>query len=176
MSRAIALIDRVSDVIGRLIAWLILPLVGGLTWEVIARYVFHAPTIWAYDLTYMLYGSHFMLGAGYALLRGAHIRTDFLYERYSDRTKGIIDTIAYLGFFFPGMLFFFLSSLDEALHAWRIREMSEQTAWRPPIWPFKMAVPVAAALLLVQGVAELLKSLYAIRTGHLYQRREAVEV
>jgi TRAP-type mannitol/chloroaromatic compound transport system permease small subunit len=172
----ISAIDRFSDAVGRLVAWLILPLVAGLTWEVVARYGFNAPTIWAYDLTYMLYGGHFMLGAGYALLRGAHIRTDFLYEKYSDRKKGVVDAVAYLFFFFPGMLFFFFSSLDEAIHSWRIRELSEQTAWRPPLYPFKMAVPVAAALLIVQGVAEFLKSLYAARTGRLYQRREAVEV
>jgi len=173
---AITVIDRFSDWCGRIFAWMIIPLVAGLTYEVVARYGFDAPTIWAFDLTYMLYGAHFMLGAGYALLRGAHIRTDMLYERYSDRKKGVVDAIAYVFFFFPGMLFYFFSSVDEAIHSWRIGELSEQTAWRPPLYPFKMVVPVAAVLLMIQGVSEVLKSLYAARTGRLYRKREAVEV
>jgi TRAP-type mannitol/chloroaromatic compound transport system permease small subunit len=176
LRRTIAVVDRFSGWSGRLVAWLIIPLVAGLTWEVVARYGFDAPTIWAYDLTYMLYGTHFMLGAGYALLRGAHIRTDMLYEKYSVRQKGWVDTVAYLVFFFPGMLFFFVSSLDEAWHSWRLGEMSEQTAWRPPLYPFKTVVPVAALLLMIQGVSEVLKSIHAIRTGRLYDRKETIEV
>lgn len=176
MLKTIKIIDRFSDWSGRLFAWMILPLVGGLTYEVVARYGFNAPTIWAFDLSYMLYGGHFMLGAGYALLRGGHIRTDMLYERYSDRKKGWVDASAYVLFFFPGMLFYFFSSVDEAWHSWVIRELSEQTAWRPPLYPFKAVVPLTAVLLMIQGVSELLKSVYAIRTGRLYQKKEVVEV
>jgi TRAP-type mannitol/chloroaromatic compound transport system permease small subunit len=174
--KVIDVIDGFSGRTGTLFAWLILPLMGGLTYEVVARYLFDAPTIWAFDVTYMLYGTHFMLGAGYTLLRGAHIRTDLLYEKYSERKKGIVDAVAYLFFFFPGLLFLLISGLEEAMHAWRIRELSEQTAWRPPLYPFKTVVPVAAALLLVQGVSELLKALYAARTGRAYKKQEAVQV
>jgi TRAP-type mannitol/chloroaromatic compound transport system permease small subunit len=174
--KVIDVIDAFSDRSGTLFSWMIFPLVAGLTYEVFARYAFSAPTIWAFDLTYMLYGSHFMLGAGYALLRGAHIRTDLLYEKYSARQKGMVDAIAYLFFFFPGLLFFLISGMDEAIHAWTIRELSEQTAWRPPLYPFKTVVPVAAALLIVQGVSELLKSLYAVKTGRTYKRQEAVQI
>jgi TRAP-type mannitol/chloroaromatic compound transport system permease small subunit len=176
LRKTITTIDTFSDWSGTLIAWLIVPLVAGLTWEGISRYVFNAPTDWAFDLSYMLYGALFMLGAHYALLKGAHIRTDMLWEKFSDKKKGIIDTIAYLFFFFPAMLMFFFASVDEAWHSWQIRELSEQTAWRPPLYPFKAVVPVTALLLLIQGVSEVLKSLYAARTGETLSRRESVEI
>lgn len=174
--RTIRVVDTMSEWAGNLFAWLIIPMVLGLTWEVIARYGFNAPTIWAFDATYMLYGSHFMLGAGYALLKGAHIRTDFLYEKYSDRTKGIIDALAYILFFFPSMIMILLSSIDDAAHSWRIGELSEQTAWRPPLYPFKTVIPLAAALLMVQGIAETLKALYAARTGTWIHKGEGIQV
>jgi len=166
-------IDAFTSWSGKLVAWLILPLVAAVTYEVVARHWFHAPTLWAYDLTYMLYGTLFMLGTAYALRRGAHIRTDMFWERYSVRTKGLIDATAYLLFFFPGILLLLFASLDEAYYAWQIGERSEQTAWRPILYPFKAVVPLAAVLLLIQGVAELLKSLYAARTGVPIERPEA---
>jgi TRAP-type mannitol/chloroaromatic compound transport system permease small subunit len=150
---------------GRVFCWLIVPLVVGLTYEVIARYVFHAPTIWAYDVAYMLYGSHFMLGAAYTLYRGAHIRTDIFYQNWSVRTRGAVDAILYLFLFFPGIALFFWMGWQEALHAWEIREVSDASPWRPIIYPFKAVIPIALLLLLIQGVSEFLKSAYAALTG-----------
>jgi TRAP-type mannitol/chloroaromatic compound transport system permease small subunit len=172
----IRIIDGFTDRTGTIISWLSVPLVLAVAYEVGARYLFNAPTIWAYDATYMLYGSLFMLGAHYTLYRGAHIRTDMLWEKFSDRKKGIIDSIAYIFFFFPGILMLFFASVDEAWHSFRINELSEQTAWRPILWPFKAVVPVTALLLLIQGVSELLKSLYAWKTGRLYAKREVIEI
>jgi TRAP-type mannitol/chloroaromatic compound transport system permease small subunit len=174
--KTIRIIDRFSEYSGKAIAWLILPLVFGLTYEAVSRYLFNRPTIWAFDLSYMLYGSLFMLGAHYALLRGAHIRTDMLWEKFSDRTKGLIDAIAYILFVFPGLILLFYASVDEAWHSLLIWERSEQTAWRPLLWPFKWVVPVTAVLILIQGVSELLKSLYAARTGTMLSKREGVEI
>jgi TRAP-type mannitol/chloroaromatic compound transport system permease small subunit len=150
---------------GRVFCWLIVPLVVGLTYEVIARYVFHAPTIWAYDVAYMLYGSHFMLGAAYTLYRGAHIRTDIFYQNWSVRTRGAVDAILYLFLFFPGIALFFWMGWQEALHAWEIREVSDASPWRPIIYPFKAVIPIALALLFIQGVSEFLKSAYAALEG-----------
>ena len=99
----IRVIDRFTDTTGFIISLLALPLVGAVTIEVVSRYVFHAPTTWAYDLTYMLYGTIFMLGAAYALHKGAHVRTDFFWEKFSTRTKGIIDAVSYVVFFFPAL-------------------------------------------------------------------------
>jgi TRAP-type mannitol/chloroaromatic compound transport system permease small subunit len=150
---------------GRVFCWLIVPLVVGLTYEVIARYVFHAPTIWAYDVAYMLYGSHFMLGAAYTLYRGAHIRTDIFYQNWSVRTRGAVDAILYLFLFFPGIALFFWMGWQEALHAWEIREVSDASPWRPIIYPFKAVIPIALALLFIQGISEFLKSAYAALEG-----------
>ena len=102
----IHVIDTISEWSGRLTAWLIIPLVAGLSYEVFARYLFDAPTVWAYDTTYMLYGSHFMLGAAYTLLKKGHIRTDIFYNNFSPRTQGMIDATLYLVFFFPGIAYF----------------------------------------------------------------------
>ena len=163
--KTVRVIDTIGEWFGRVIAWLILPLVLGLAYEVISRYAFNAPTIWAYDTAYMLYGSHFMLGAGYTLLKKGHIRTDFFYENWSTRRKGMVDSFCYVFLFFPGMLLFLAAGWESAWHSVLIRETSEASAWRPPIWPFKLTIPVGAAFLILQGVSEMIKSLYAARTG-----------
>jgi TRAP-type mannitol/chloroaromatic compound transport system permease small subunit len=165
MLKTIRIIDSISDWSGKIVQLMVLPLVFGLTYEVIARYGFNAPTEWAFDTTYMLYGSHFMLGAAYALLKGAHVRTDFFYERWPVKRQAMIDTIGYLFFFFPGLLFFLIAGTDAAIDSWWLMERSEQTPWRPLLAPFKTAIPVACLLLLIQGVSEFLKSLHAWRTG-----------
>jgi TRAP-type mannitol/chloroaromatic compound transport system permease small subunit len=174
--KIIQAIDTFSEWSGKLVSWMILPLVFGLTYEGVARYLFNAPTLWAYDLSYMLYGALFMLGAHYTLLRGAHIRTDMLWDKFSVRTKGRIDAVAYIFFFFPAMVLLFYASVDEAWHSFQMRELSEQTAWRPVLWPFKAVVPLTALLLMVQGVSELLKSLYAARTGRFLTKVETIQI
>jgi TRAP-type mannitol/chloroaromatic compound transport system permease small subunit len=156
----------VAEWSGLLFCWLIVPLVLAMVYEVIARYVFNAATIWSYDISYMMYGSHFMLGAAYTLLRGGHIRTDIFYMNWSPRTQGIVDASLYLFLFFPGMALFFWMGLQEALQSWDIREVSDASPWRPPLYPFKTVIPVAAALIIVQGVSEFLKSFYAATKGH----------
>ena len=158
-------IDGLALWSGRLFCWLVVPLVAGLTYEVIARYLFHAPTIWAYDVAYMLYGSHFMLGAAYTLYKGGHIRTDIFYQNWSVRTRGAVDAILYLFLFFPGIALFFWMGLQEALQSWDIREVSDASPWRPIIYPFKAVIPVALILLMIQGVSEFLKSAYAALEG-----------
>jgi TRAP-type mannitol/chloroaromatic compound transport system permease small subunit len=134
-----------------------------VSYEVTARYAFNAPTVWAYDLTYMLFGAQFMLAASYALLKGAHIRTDVFYEHWSAATKARIDTVAYVLFFFPGMLFVLYAGGAEAWKSWQIGERSDWTPWRPVIYPLKAVIPVTAALLLLQGFSEVVKCLRVIR-------------
>jgi TRAP-type mannitol/chloroaromatic compound transport system permease small subunit len=158
-------IDTLSDWSGRLFCWLIVPLIAGTTYEVIVRYLFNAPTIWAYDLSYMLYGAHFMLGAGYTLLKGGHIRTDIFYQNWSPRTRGLVDALLYLLFFFPGMIFFFWMGGQEALHSILIGERSDASPWRPIVYPLKTVLPVTALLILIQGVSEFIKSVHLARYG-----------
>lgn len=169
-------IDGFTDWTGTIISWLSVPLVLGVAYEVAARYLFNAPTVWAYDMTYMLYGTLFMLGAAYALHKGAHIRTDFFWEKFSTRKKGWIDAISYVVFFFPSLIMLFLISWHEFHYAYAINETSDQTPWRPVLWPFKFVVPLACLLLLIQGVSELLKSIYMVRTGIELEHKEKVEV
>jgi TRAP-type mannitol/chloroaromatic compound transport system permease small subunit len=169
-------IDRFTDRTGTIVSWLSVPLVGAVAYEVIARYLFNAPTIWAFDATYMLYGTLFMLGAAYALHKGAHIRTDLFWEQFSTRKKGVIDALSYVLFFFPGLATLLIISGNEAIYAWRINELSDQTPWRPILWPFKGVVPLACLLLLIQGVSEFLKSLYMARTGFELEHKEKIDI
>jgi len=172
----VRLIDRFTDVTGTWVAWLNMPLVAVVTYEVFSRYLFDAPTVWSYDVTYMLYAAIFMLGAAYALLKGAHIRTDFFFEKWSIRTKGTIDSVAFVVFFFPSIFVFLLVSSQETWYAFDIGETSEQTPWRPLLWPFKAVVPVTCGLLLVQGISETIKSVYAARTGIELDHKEKIEI
>ena len=174
--KTVRVIDKFTDVTGTWVAWLNVPLVLAVAYEVLSRYAFNAPTIWSFDVTYMLYGTIFMLGSAYALYKGAHIRTDFFFERWSIRTRATIDSIAYLVFFFPSLILFFVVSWNEGWYAFQIGETSEQTPWRPILWPFKMVVPLACALLLIQGVSETIKSVYAARTGIELEHKEKIEI
>ena len=173
---AIRRIDRFTDVTGKLVALAMLFLVFSISYECFSRYLFGAPTIWVFDSSYMVNGAAFMLGCGYALLKGAHVRTDMLWEKFSERRKGTIDLVSYLGLFFPVMITLFVISVDDAWYSFVIHEESEQTAWRPIMWPFRAAVPLAALLLMVQGVSETLKSWYQVRTGREFQHREKLEI
>jgi TRAP-type mannitol/chloroaromatic compound transport system permease small subunit len=174
--RTIEVIDTIAEWCGRTVAWLIIPMTIAVTWEVVARHFFRAPTIWAFDVTYMLYGTHFMIGTAYTLKRAGHVRTDMLYHNWSIQRQNAIDAIGYLFFFFPAMVLLFYFGWQEFHHAWSIGETSDASPWRPIVYPFKGVIPLTALLLLLQGVAELLKSIYAIRTGRAWAKREIIEI
>ncbi|HZS67475.1 MAG TPA: TRAP transporter small permease subunit [Burkholderiales bacterium] len=174
--RTVNAIDRFTDRSGSWIAWLNVPLVLIVTYEVVMRYAFNAPTIWVFDATYMLYGTIFMLGAAYALHKGAHIRTDFFYEKWTAKTKGMVDSISYLLFFFPSLIMLLVASGNEAWYAYTIHETSEQTPWRPILWPYKSVVPLTCIFLMVQGISETIKSVYAWRTGVVLEQKEKIEI
>jgi TRAP-type mannitol/chloroaromatic compound transport system permease small subunit len=144
-------------------AWLLAPLLAAVAWEVVARYVFDSPTRWAYEAIYSLYAALFMLGAAYGLRVGAHVRTDFLWQKWRARTRALIEIVAYVALFFPGMLLFLFSGLEFTWDSWRAGERSADTAWMPPLWPLKSLVPLSCLLLLLQGLSELLKSVHAFR-------------
>jgi TRAP-type mannitol/chloroaromatic compound transport system permease small subunit len=134
-------------------------MIVAVAYEVTARYAFNAPTKWASTTTYMLYGSQFMLAAAYTLLKGGHIRTDVFYERWAPATRARIDAVSYVCFFFPGMLFILYAGTVEARQAWQIGERAG--GW--PIYPFKSIIPLTAALLVLQGLSELIKCARVIR-------------
>ena len=169
-------IDRFSDVVGRLIALTLIFLVVSITYEVVARYFFHAPTTWVFESSTMVNGASFMLACGYALYKGAHVRTDIFWDKFSERRKGIIDLASYLLLFFPAMIFLMAVGVDGALYSYATGERSQQSSWRIVMWPFRAAIPLAALLLMMQGASESLKSGYRIRFGREFEHREKPNV
>jgi TRAP-type mannitol/chloroaromatic compound transport system permease small subunit len=165
MPALIARLDAVALWSGRIVGWLIVPMVLSLVWEVVARYFFNAPTVWAYDMTYMTYGAFFMLGTAYTLQRGGHIRTDSLYAGWSVRTQGIVDAVCYLLCFFPPLAIFLFVTWDFFAVSFARGERSVTSPWMPVIYPLKFVLPASCALLLIQGVAELLRAIHAARHG-----------
>ncbi len=165
VAKTITAIDTMSHWVGQTVCWLTVPIIFAMVYEVTARYLFVAPTMWAYDISRMLYGALFMLGAGYALSKGVHIRADFLYRNWSDRTQGRVDLMLYLLFYFPGLSVFLWMAMDYAGLAWIRGEKGMDTAWMPHMGPIKTALPVGVALLIIQGVSETLKSHYAATKG-----------
>jgi TRAP-type mannitol/chloroaromatic compound transport system permease small subunit len=165
MAGTITTIDTLNLWAGQIFAWLTAPLIFAMMYEVIARYVFTAPTIWAYDVSRFLYGAMFVLGAGYALSKGVHIRSDFLYRDWSVKTQGRVDLVLYVLFFFPTMLILLWVSGDWALTSLMRGERGSDTAWAPLLGPVRMALPIGIALLTLQGVAETLRALYAAKSG-----------
>jgi TRAP-type mannitol/chloroaromatic compound transport system permease small subunit len=165
MQASIKTIDQVSIKFGVLLSWLTVPLMLAMVYEVTARYVFTAPTAWAYDISRMLYGAMFMLGAGYALQKGVHIRSDFLYRNWSVKTQALVDITMYVFLFIPAMLVFLWVSADWAWMAVVRGERGMETAWMPYLGPIKMTVPIGIVFLTLQGVSELFKSIYAYTHG-----------
>lgn len=182
-------IDTLNEWVGKIVCWFIIPLCLAMVYEVIARkfgtsptvwfselirvftdpdapsLVQPAPTLWAYDISRMLYGALFMLGAGYALSRGVHIRADFIYRNWSDRTQGIVDLFLYITLYFVGMGFLFWYGAEYAWSAWSRGERAMDTAWMPQLGPIRSAIPIGALLLILQGISESLKSWYAATRG-----------
>ena len=169
-------IDRFTDLTGRLIALSMLFLVATISYEVVMRYGFGAPTVWVYESSFMVNGAAFMLGSGYALLKGAHVRTDIYWENYSERKKGVVDLISYLLFFYPAMITFMLISYDDALHSYDTGERSQESVWRAIMWPFRATIPLAALLLMIQGVSEVLKCWYQVQFGREFEHKEKIEI
>jgi TRAP-type mannitol/chloroaromatic compound transport system permease small subunit len=169
-------IDTFTEWTGYLFVLLIIPLIFSNVVEVFARYVLKSPTVWALDMTTMSYAALFMLGSALALLKGAHVRTDILWEAFTDRTKGMIDSLAFVLLFLPTMVVLFFISIDDFLYSISIDERSSSGAWTPILWPLRGVIPLTAFMLFLQGISELMKSLWAWRTGEFLTRHEKIEV
>jgi TRAP-type mannitol/chloroaromatic compound transport system permease small subunit len=167
---AIALLELPSIWVAKLAAWVILPMTGALVYEVVSRYVFGKPTTWAYDITYMMAGTLFMLGSSYALRNGSHVRADFLLTSLRPRWQALIDLALYLFVYFPAIGLFFWVSLDFAVQSVREHETYPGSPWMPAIYPLKIVMPVTLGLLLLQGVAEVLKAQWTVRTNASFRR------
>ena len=155
-------IDRINEWVGKAVSWLVPILILELVYDTVARYVFNAPTRWSYDISYMLYGTIFMLGAAHTLGAGRHVRIETLYGKMSLRSRALVDVIGYLVFFFPAIGACVYFGAIFALKSWNMMEMGGDSMWQPPIYPFKTVLPVAAVLLMLQGVAECIRCLSVI--------------
>ena len=165
VERFLHAIDGISTWVGKAAAWLIILLMSAVCIEVFKRYLLNAPTAWIFDLDNMLYGSLFMLCGAYTLAQNAHVRGDFLYSSMRPRIQAALDLVLYFVFFFPGIAALVYAGLDYAGDSWRIAEHSNVTADGPPVYHFKTVIPIAGALVLLQGVAEVVRCVVCLRTG-----------
>ena len=165
MSLSITKIDLFSKWVGNIVCWITIPLILGMVYEVFARKLFLAPTIWAYDMSRFLYGALFMLGAGYALSKGVHIRADFFYRNFKIKTQGLIDFWLYLLFYFPGLIVFLYMTIGFVQESIMRGERGMDTTWMPYMWPIKSCLLIGIIFLLIQGISELLKSYWASTKG-----------
>jgi TRAP-type mannitol/chloroaromatic compound transport system permease small subunit len=168
-------IDRISAWVGKTFAWLILSLMAITTVDVLATMFFRSPVLWAYDVTIQMYGTLFMMGGAYALSRNAHVRGDIFYRTWPVRAQATVDIVLYVLFFFPGIVALMSAGAQWAALSWSFRELSSQSVQQTPIYPFKTVIPVAAAFLFLQGIAEFIRCIQAIRTGVWPARLEDVE-
>jgi len=175
MLRLVRLIDRVSTFVGKTFAWLIVVLTLHVCWEVAARYLLNKPSAWAFNMQMMYYGILFMMAGAYTLAKNGHVRGDILYGFLPPRVQGGLDLILYLVFFFPGVIALVWAGWYYASYSIAIGEHSSLMANGPPIYPFKAFIPIAGAVLLLQGVAEVLRCVLCLRQGAWPSREEDVE-
>ncbi|WP_371134478.1 TRAP transporter small permease subunit [Phreatobacter sp.] len=168
-------VDDVSTAIGKAGAWSIVALTLAICYEVFARYVLQAPTMWAFDVSYMLYGILFMLAGPYALARNGHVRGDFLYREWHPVTQARLDLLLYFVFFFPGILALCYAGFTFANFSWFIFERSANSPNGPYVFPFKSLIPVVGGLMVIQGLAEVVRCVLCIRTGQWPPRLHDVE-
>jgi TRAP-type mannitol/chloroaromatic compound transport system permease small subunit len=169
------LIDGISYWSGKACSWLIVALTLVVSIEVFKRYILNAPTAWIFDFNNMLYGTLFMMCGAYALALGGHVRADFIYLYLRPRVQACLDLLLYLLFFVPGVLALIYAGYGFAAESWQIGEHSTVTAEGPPVYHFKTVIPIAGALLMLQGIGEIVRCVLCIRSGTWPPRLEDVE-
>ena len=165
MTKLVYAIESLSIWVGRAFGWCILILTFSVTFEVVMRYFFNDPTVWAFDMMVQMYGALFLMAGPYALAQDGHVRGDVLYRLFPVRMQGFVDFTLYLLFFFPGMLALFWYGAEIASDSWRYKEVSWNSPARIQVYFFKTLIPLAGFLLLLQGFAELIRCWKAMRTG-----------
>ncbi|HEV7266950.1 MAG TPA: TRAP transporter small permease subunit [Falsiroseomonas sp.] len=173
--RVLLWIDRLSTLVGQIGSWTILLLTAAIVYDVTARRFFRAPTDWAYDVSYMLYGTLFMLAGAYALSRNGHVRGDFLYRNFRPTLQAKFDLTLYILFFFPAIMAFMIAGWHFFEISWQQNERSSVSPSGPIIWPFKFLIPAVGVLLLLQGLVEVVRCVQCIRTGDWPPRLSDVE-
>jgi TRAP-type mannitol/chloroaromatic compound transport system permease small subunit len=175
LNRFIYGVDQLSKTIGHAFAWCIVILALGTCYEVFMRYVLNAPTSWAFDMSYTLYGAVFFMAGAYTLSRGGHVRADMFYRLWRPRTQASVELVLYILFFFPGITALVYSGWFYGYDSMRIREVSVNSPAGVPIWPLKMLIPIGASLLTLQGIAEVLRCIQCLRDDRWPARLHDVE-
>ena len=174
MIKFIHSIEGLSQWVGRAFGWCILILTLSVSYEVFVRYVLNAPTVWAFDMMVQMYGALFLMAGPYALAQDAHVRGDVLYRLFSVRWQARVDFTLYILFFFPGMMALFWYGWEIASDSWRYKEVSWNSPARIQIYFFKTLIPAAGVLLMLQGLAEMLRCWMAMRSGQWLDRLDDV--
>jgi TRAP-type mannitol/chloroaromatic compound transport system permease small subunit len=175
MQKLLLAVDKLSTRAGQFSAFAVAILTALICWEVFNRYVLNNPHDWVFDSTYMLYGVMFMIAGAYTLSKNGHVRGDVLYGFFQPRTQAILDLLLYFIFFIPGIIALLYAGVNFAMESLAINEHTTQTANGPPIWPFKFIIPIAGALLLLQGFVEIIRCIICIKTGEWPKREHDVE-
>jgi TRAP-type mannitol/chloroaromatic compound transport system permease small subunit len=175
MQKILLAIDKLSTRAGQFSAISVVLLTALICWEVFSRYILSNPHDWVFDITYMLYGIMFMMAGAYTLSKNGHVRGDVLYGFFQPRTQALFDLILYFVFFIPGIIALVYAGIYFAGESLAINEHTTQTANGPPIWPFKMIIPLAGGLLLIQGFAEIVRCIVCLQTGEWPKREHDVE-
>jgi TRAP-type mannitol/chloroaromatic compound transport system permease small subunit len=175
MQNLLFFIDKVSTWIGQAFAWLILALTLQVSWEVFSRYALNQPNAWSFDLMIMMYGTVFMMAGAYTLSKDGHVRGDVLYGFFPPRLQAALDLLLYFLFFIPGTVALVWAGYTYAAESWVINEHSTLTANGPPLYPFKMIIPIAGAFLLMQGFVEIVRCVICLKQGDWPAREQDVE-
>ncbi len=175
VQRFLLFADHVSTWAGKAFSWLILVLTFGVCIEVVKRYLLNAPTAWSFDADYMLYGTLFMMCGAYTLAQDGHVRGDFLYSSMKPRLQAGLDLALYIIFFLPGIAALAYAGWDFAHASWIIDEHVNDTANGPPVYHFKAIIPIAGALVLLQGIAEIIRCVVCLKTGQWPERLKDAE-
>ena len=177
VQRLLLTADRISTWAGKVCSWLIISLMLMVCVEVFKRYILNVPTSWIFDAENMMYGTLFMMCGAYTLAQNAHVRGDFLYSSMKPRMQASLDVVLYIAFFIPGILGLIYAGWDYAWQSWLIREHSNVTSEGPPVYQFKAIIPVAGVLVMLQGLAEILRSIVCLKTGEWPERlKDAAEI
>jgi TRAP-type mannitol/chloroaromatic compound transport system permease small subunit len=175
MQKVLLFVDKISTFVGHAFSFLIVALTLHVAWEVFRRYALDSPRAWAFDVMIMLYGTLFMMAGAYTLAKNGHVRGDILYGFFRPRTQAALDLILYILFFLPGVVALTYAGYFYAAESWAIKESSNITAEGPPYYPFKTVIPVAGALVLMQGIVEIIRCVLCLKNGTWSSREEDVE-
>ncbi|RJQ68538.1 MAG: TRAP transporter small permease subunit [Desulfobacteraceae bacterium] len=175
MQKLLLTIDKISTFVGKIFAWLIVALTFLITYEVFSRYALNTPHPYAFDVMLIMYGTLFMMSGAYTLSKNGHVRGDVLYGFFPERLQAGLDLVLYIVFFLPGVVALCWAGYDFAAESWAIRERSMIGSGGPAIYLFKSVIPAAGAILLAQGIVEIIRCVICLKQGQWPSRQEDVK-